>query len=134
MVSSSVTKVGTESVRGAPTTHYRADVDFAKAAAKRGLPAADITALEKALGTNTLPVDLWIDGQGAARRLQYHVPLPKVSTTSAAGQSGELTETLDLYDFGVPVAVSPPPASQVAELGSISAVPKATPSSGVHTG
>ena len=134
MVSSSVSKVGSESVRGAPTTHYRADVDFSKAAAKRGIPATEIAALEKALGTNSFPVDLWVDSQGVARRLQFHFPLPKATTSSVAGQSGQITETLDLYDFGTPVAVSPPPASQVASLGSLGAMPSATPSSGVRTG
>ena len=111
---------------------YSASLGFGKAAAKRGIPAADIAALEKALGTNTFPVDLWIDSQGAARRMQFHSPLPKTTATSAAGQSGELTETLDLYDFGVPVAVKAPPAGQVAELGALKTLPQATPSAGVR--
>ena len=128
MVSNSVTKVGTETVRGTQTTHYRAIVDFGKAAAKRGLPAAQIQALETALGTTTFPVDLWIDGHGVARRMQFHFPLPKATTASAAGKSGQITETLDLYDFGIPVSVQPPPASQVANLGALR-TPSTTPTS-----
>jgi hypothetical protein len=132
MVSNSVAKVGTASIRGTQTTHYRAIVDFGKAAAKHGLPPAQIQTLEKALGTNTFPVDLWIDGQGVARRMQFHFPLAKATTTSAAGQSGQITETLDLYDFGTPVSVQPPPASQVANLSALGTAPGATTSSGVR--
>ena len=132
MVSNSVAKVGTASIRGTQTTHYRATVDFGKVAAKRGLPAAQIQALEKTLGTSTFPVDLWIDGQGVARRLQFHFPLPKATPTSAAGQSGQITETLDLYDFGAPVAVQPPPASQVANLTALGTPSTPPTSAGVR--
>ena len=41
----------------------------------------EIEALEKTLGTSTFPVDLWIDGHGVARRLQFR-GLPRF----AAGQ------------------------------------------------
>jgi hypothetical protein len=134
-VSDSVSKVGTASVRGTPTTQYRATVNFTKAAAKQGVPATQIQTLEKVLGTNTFPVDVWIDAQGAARRLQFQFPLPEV-TGSASGQSGKITETLDLFDFGIPVTVQTPPASQVGQLpaSSLGAVPSAAPTGGVHTG
>jgi hypothetical protein len=100
-ISDRVDKAGTDSIRGTQTTRYRATVNFAKAAAKNGVSAAQISALEKFLGTTTFPVDIWVDKAGVARRLQFHFPLPKSSTT-ASGPSGVMTETLDLYDFGTP--------------------------------
>jgi hypothetical protein len=141
-ISNRVDNVGTNSIRGTQTTHYRATVNFAKAAAKSGLSTAQITQLEKLLGTTTLPVDIWVDKQGVARRLQFHFPLPKLGSSTAT-QSGQMTETLDLYDFGIPVSVSPPPASQVAEFSALgggaggtgsTGSTAATPSSGVRTG
>jgi hypothetical protein len=129
IVSDRVDKIGTESVRGTPTTHYRATVSFAKAAAKQGLPRAQIQAVEKAIGTATFPVDLWIDDQGVARRMQFRFPLPKATSSAAAGQSGHVTETLELFDFGTPVSVAAPPASQTADASALIAPsPSASPS------
>jgi hypothetical protein len=124
-----VDMVGTDSVRGATTTHYRATVDFAKASAKSGASAQQVQRIEQLLGTRTFPVDLWIDGQGAARRIQFRFPLPKGSANSAAGPSGQVTETLEFFDFGTPVSVQPPPPSQVTDAKTL---PGAQPASSVR--
>src|SRR3954447_14275829 len=68
-----VKRVGTEKIRGAQTTHYRAKIDLRKAAekapaAQRDAARRGIERLIKLEGTSTLPVDVWLDDQGRLRR------------------------------------------------------------------
>src|SRR4051812_31229649 len=113
-VSDDVHEVGKETVRGASTTHYRATVDLKKAAAASNSDAkAAIEQAEKVLGTVTFPIDVWIDGQGRLRKLTYSLD---VSKAAGAKASGNVSLTLELFDFGVPVNVSAPPADQTADL------------------
>jgi hypothetical protein len=87
-VSNDVTKVGTETVRGAETTHYRATID---------LP-----------GGGSLPIDVWIDDQGYARK----------ATLDADASGSHLNVVFEMYDFGAPVNVDAPPSSEVTDPGS----------------
>jgi hypothetical protein len=103
-----LTQVGTDSVRGARTRHYRATLDLAKAAEE--LPAdlrAGYLKLLRAQGSARRPTELWIDDQGRLRRIRY-------ATESAAATT---TVTTEYYDFGVPVQVRIPPADQVRSIG-----------------
>jgi hypothetical protein len=88
--SSKVEKLGSEEIRGVATTHYRAHVDESK--------------LESD-GNADFPraVDAWIDDQGLPRRVR--VPYGRDNDAVAA--------VVDLFDFGVPVDVEVPPASEV---------------------
>ena len=104
--------LGTDTLRGTRTTHYRAEISFPKLL--HNLPpkqpglAEDIHALAVASGSGELPMDFWVDGQGRLRAEQY-------SSISLEGL-GEDTMRIELWDFGVPVHVSPPPADQTTEL------------------
>ena len=122
-ISSSVTKVGTSTVRGTATTHYKAQVDLDKvAAASTDAQKQAITALEKANGTKTFPVEVWLDKDGLVRRVRTSVPLPKASSTGASSGSSSSQNavvTVEYYDFGTAVNVSAPPASQVTDLKSL---------------
>ena len=113
--SGKIEKVGTESVRGVETTHYRAQVDLDKVADQapaklRKTFRTSIQSLERGLGTHTLPVDVWVDGDNLVRRLQEHL--------SVAG-SGKVDFSVDFYDFGTPVSITPPPASETLDLGKV---------------
>ena len=110
-MSSGVTKIGTATIRGVPVTGYAIKVDPAKAV---GIPSADqaaVKALATSFGAAEIPIDVWVDGQNLVRREKLTLPLP---TGSGAPADTSLTLTTDFYDFGVPVRVSAPPASQVA--------------------
>jgi hypothetical protein len=87
-VSKDVTNVGTETVRGVETTHYHATID---------LP-----------GGGSLPIDVWIDGQGYARK----------ATLNANVSGSSLGVVFEMYDFGAPVNVEAPPPDQVSDPGS----------------
>jgi hypothetical protein len=109
-ISSGVTKIGTAIIRGVPVTGFAIKVDPAKAA---GIPTADqaaVKALATSFGAAEIPVDVWVDGQNLVRREKLTLPLPG---GSGAPAGSSLTVTTDFYDFGEPVQVSAPPASQV---------------------
>src|SRR5207248_7186265 len=63
--------VGTEDVRGTPTTHYRVTVDLDKAIADA--PSSEresLTKLSSLYTVRTFPVDVWLDSGGRVRRYQ----------------------------------------------------------------
>ena len=145
-VSSSVTRQGTDSVRGQQSTHYHALIDLARVAAQAGPQAQCAYEQEQKLvhTPTTLPVDVWLDGQGRLTRVTLHLTMPKLaqgrtggatpstapaqpSGTSAGGstsgltmnavtQGGTMTMTEEFYDFGAPVSITAPPASQTRTL------------------
>jgi hypothetical protein len=123
-VSSSITRVGTTEVRGVQTTHYRADVDLAKAVQASGAGAASLQQFTKTLGTNTVPEDVYLDSKGLPRR--FAVTLNPVLPSSGAGESASpstssFTVTVDLYDYGTTdtSGIVAPPAGQVGDLSSL---------------
>jgi hypothetical protein len=119
-VSSSVEEVGRESVREVPTTRYHATFDFEKAVDQ--VPAETLDALgidadtfdehlermRAAVGAEA-PVDVWIDDDGLLRRMRMEMDV--------AGQTAAID--MELYDYGVDVAVEAPPADQVRDMSSM---------------
>lgn len=107
-----VRDVGHDVVRGVDTTHYATNVDLQKAIANT--PSHDRNDVRRALGmlgSTTIPVDVWVDAQGRARRLTVHAD---ASTYGASGSAS--TMTVELYDFGAAVDVQPPPADDTIDL------------------
>ena len=88
--SKKVEKLGSEEIRGVTTTHYRAHLDKSK------VPI--LGSASEAPGV----VDAWIDEQGLPRRVR----IPFGGENDSAG-------VIDLFDFGVPVHVEAPPASEI---------------------
>ena len=105
-------EVGEEEVRGVETTHYRGTIDLHKAVEQ--LPQDARESFERAIdliGTDELPLDVWIDDDGMARRMKYEQPLP-----SAGGEKGAMELTMEFFDFGVDVDVEPPPSDEVIDI------------------
>jgi hypothetical protein len=101
-------EVGSEDVRGEPTTHYAGTVDLTRVAAEAPPDvAAQYRKLLQASPTKTLPMDVWIGQDGLVHRLSFEQTLPDNSSMTVDEQ---------LYDFGVNADVSPPPADQVVDL------------------
>src|SRR6266545_2424563 len=86
---SKVERVGSEQVRGTPTTRYAVTFDAAKVAA------------------------VWIDEQGRLRKIHYAVTLKVPEGMEATATQMTIETTQELFDFGVTVKVTPPPANQV---------------------
>jgi hypothetical protein len=105
--SGKVREVGTESIDGAETTHYKVVVDLEKAVSRSDAATQEaLRRVIKAGGVKTLPVDVWVDGKGFVRKVQY--------AQRAAGK--DVNVTMNLHDYGKPVTVKPPPANQVIDL------------------
>jgi hypothetical protein len=85
-------RVGEEDVRGEQTVRYRLTVSCEEA--ELSCP-----------GTETAPVEVWIDGDGLVRRIWV--------------QDSDLAGTIEFFDFGAGVDIKAPPADQVAEFGDI---------------
>ena len=109
--------LGGATVRGVPTVHYRAVIDLAKAA--QNAPAAVRAAVKRSdarliemLGTDKMPMDVWIGQDKLVRRIAYRMAIP----VAATGGTMDMDIRLDIFDFGVPVHVTAPPAGQVAAL------------------
>ena len=86
--SKGVDTVGSEEIRGVPSTHYRAHLD----PKKLGEDVSDLP--------EELVADAWIDGDGLLQRLRLPI-------------GDGATMTVDLYDFGVKVDVEAPPADEL---------------------
>ena len=113
--SDDVKEVGKEEVRGEPTTKYTATLDLSKAAssvedarAKKAVQDA-----VKQLGVSTLPVTIWIDDEGRMRKMVQSIDLSKIPGAPAGGEP--MTITMELYEFGVDLDVTAPPADQVSD-------------------
>ena len=117
-IGSKVTDLGPATVRGIAVTHYRVSVDLAKAEAhQRPQARAEFHAFVSSVGLATLRVDVWVDGQARVRRIAISLPMPQQSGLPAGFR---ISETADYYDFGIPVQVSAPPASEVLGPGAFS--------------
>jgi hypothetical protein len=101
-----VETVGDADVRGTPTEHLRATLDLAGDSGAGdsgdGVPVGSFEARLVAAGVETLPVDVWLDGDGVVRRLQ-------ISLDAA----GSLTTTFDVFDVGAEVDVAAPDPADV---------------------
>ncbi len=102
-----VTRVASSSVDGVQATEY--GVKFPDDIAKLGAGAGSLpSSVQQSLRGATMHV--WIDGSGLLRRIAMGIAEPDVGTVMF---------TIDLQDYGVPVTVSPPPASEVESLQSV---------------
>jgi hypothetical protein len=113
---SDVEVVGEEEVRGAPATHYKGEIDFDKVVSQA--PAdlqerikASIDLLKDSIGGSTIPVEVWIDEEGRVVRM-----VQDISFTEGAQKGSTMSMTAEFFDFGTPVKITTPPASQVMDL------------------
>jgi hypothetical protein len=122
--SSSVTRLGTDVVRGQQSTHYRLNLD-----------ADEIAKLDQATGTceassteTATPVDVWLDRQGRLTRMKTSRTFPPASGkvwsslptdvpgSSPSPETPTMTTTIEVYDYGADLQVTPPPTDQVQDV------------------
>ena len=103
-------------MRGVATTHYEATMDLARALEEA--PAHQRARLEEMfeqlgggddLADVEIPVDVWVDDDDLPRRLRMDMG----QVLGAAGTRGEMTMTMDLFDYGEPVDIEIPSADEV---------------------
>lgn len=115
-VSNNVTDLGSQDVRGVHTTHYRADVDLAKAAKVSGASTSSLDQYKDLLGSTILPEDVYLDDQGRTRRVAISIT-PSPGSAAADSLNSE-SVTVDYYDFGSAdtSGISAPPADQTVDF------------------
>jgi hypothetical protein len=109
------TRVGTQTIRGVATTHYRVMVSLDRypklvAPADRTAAARGVSVLESALGSHTIPMDVWVDHQKLVRRLSF------AFAECVENQRLKLGMTMELYDYGPQPQPSIPSASESYDI------------------
>jgi hypothetical protein len=107
-----ITKIGPETVNGVPATHYRGRVDLKKLLRATSVDKAFVAQLSKS-GVSTIAYDLWLNADKLPVKLVEHMTVLGRATTL----------TLTMSDYGVPVTITPPAASQVTDISTL--LPKA---------
>jgi hypothetical protein len=102
-------EVGTEEVRGAETTHFRARVDLMKLVEQ--LPAAERPEGDVAQlwGSRFVPVEIWIDDESRLRRITIE------QRENEEDGNPAMTITVELFDYGVEVDVQPPTEDLISQ-------------------
>ena len=113
-----VEELGTESVRGHETTHYRIEVDLA--ALSQQLPAEEQDQLQDGLGQmdQPLPVEFWVGG--GDRLYRYRIEM--ADTTPDDGQESSASLQFEFFDHGSTIDIQPPPADKVTSIEGLEGV------------
>jgi hypothetical protein len=119
---SSISDQGRVRLGASETTHYLARLPLTQIAGGKVSPT-ELAQARQALGTTSLGVDFWVDSSERLRRLTFALTVRHLPTTPGTDSIQlfklplTVTDTLDVSDYGVPVAVSPPPAGDVTPGG-----------------
>jgi hypothetical protein len=110
-----VSTVGEQNIRGVRTTHYHALVDFSRYASvvpagSRAATERSAAELERMTGSDSLPIDVWVDSGQRVRRVSTQLRL--------CTAQGPLTEslTMDLFDYGAQPPVSAPAPGEASDI------------------
>jgi hypothetical protein len=96
-------RLGTESVRGVATTHYRATVDqgdeLERLRDEGEDEAADLleTIIAANDGADTMPIEAWVARDQTIRRMRIEMPFSLGATPAGS----TLLMTMELFDFGI---------------------------------
>ena len=106
-----ITNAGPETVDGVQTTHYKAAIDLARYPSlvspdRRAAVRKAVDALINLTGLRTFPVDAWISSDGLVRKMRMSF------SEDVSGQQITTGMTMRFRDFGAPVSIKLPPASE----------------------
>ncbi|MGZ4383347.1 MAG: hypothetical protein ACXVY3_01995 [Gaiellaceae bacterium] len=107
--------LGTETIGGVPTTHWRTRIDFdlyldRLPADKRDAARKALDNLQKLGHYEYEPVEVWIDAFDRVCRLQMGF------SYEVGGQQMRMVEATSFFDYGVPVSITVPGPDEVADL------------------
>lgn len=109
--SKDVREVGKETVNGVETTHYTGTYRMEDAIAKLSPEMQENYRKSiAASGMEAMDFDLWVDGQQLPQQM-------KMKSNQTA--EGTLTMTMKYRDYGKPVDITEPPASQVTDFAAM---------------
>jgi hypothetical protein len=112
----SVQTVGTETVGGASTTHYRATIELDQVAQNLGGPLGQVAydELTKSGAPTSVPVDVWVGDDGLVHQVKIDETVPVQS-----GGTATVQVQLDVSDYGAPASVAAPPSDQVLDVSGL---------------
>jgi hypothetical protein len=118
-VSDSVVDEGPQRIGRVATTHYHAQLSLshladALPAAERGAATEALGALQQALPTGGLPIDVWIDAHHLVRRV-----VMALDVNAPSGPSLDETVTVDLDHYGPQRRPAAPASSDVFAINSL---------------
>jgi hypothetical protein len=106
--SSDFREVGTEDIRGEPTTHYEGTIDLQRVANEAPPELKkQYERLWELSPTKSVPMDVWIGDDGLVH---------KVAFTQKVPNGGSMTIEEEFYDFGTDEQVTIPPADEVLDI------------------
>jgi hypothetical protein len=119
-VSEEIERVGGEQVRGVSTTRYKATIEVRRypellPVSERAEARKAIDELISVMGTDRMPIEVWVDDESLVRRTQTRM------TMREAGERIDVRERTDYFDFGTAVDVEPPPAGEVVDASELGA-------------
>jgi hypothetical protein len=121
-----ITEVGAEDVRGRNATHYRFTVDLERAAEAAPEDAREYVQQQiDAFGITELPTELWLDDDDRIVRQSYVLDLARLVAAGATEGTdledleGEVSTTIEYFDFGTDVDVEPPPADEITDFAEL---------------
>ena len=100
-----IRKLGSATVDGTATTHYRVTVDVAKALQEKGLTSPLLGSV--AAQMPKLPEDVWIGRDGLVRRVAIAYGF------APAGKQLRMRMTMNLSDYGAHITITAPPSGDV---------------------
>ena len=109
-----VEEVGTEEIRGESTTHYRGVVDLEEIP-EDVIPSDQIDKLIELTGSQEFPLEVWIAEDDLPARVIYEFDYSN-SDMAATAAMGKMEMTLEYVEWGVPVDVEVPPASDTIDM------------------
>lgn len=124
-ISGQLENLGQEDVRGESTTHYRAVIDVAKVAtllqdalgAQAGATPLDFSKLVEQLkgesGLSEIPLELWLGSDSLPRRIAVELQM------GGQGDEGSLSLAMDMFDWGQPIDVDVPDASETVDSSAL---------------
>lgn len=113
--SGKVDDLGTETIDGTTTTHYRATVDLAKAAKLKGVSSQALQKLTGNGAPSTIPEDVWVGSDGLVRQLRISF------ATTTDGVPLHLAMTMDLSNYGTAATITAPPSTDVFDMSDLAA-------------
>ncbi|MGW1157157.1 DUF1396 domain-containing protein [Streptomyces sp. NPDC002519] len=113
--SKNVTKVGTETIDGVKTTHYKGEITVAEMRASLKAQKLDKAVLEQReksldqyakLGADKIAMDMWVDGSDHTKQFRMR----------GDAEKGPMDMTITFLDYNKPVTVTAPSAGDTADL------------------
>jgi len=107
--------IGTETVNGVNTTHYRAVFDMETLLAQATPEERAQLEAQGPIPADSMPMDVWISDDGFVVRFVMEIDGSAVETTPEESFDRMLLQ-YDLFDLGSDVVIEPPPPGEVTDV------------------